>query len=369
MALTLATTPALADAWSHDVVYTADIMGPVKGAPRKSGRYLDNLDVVLEADLGKLVGWRGATFHIYGLSNSGGRPNDVAQTLQGIDNIEVSKAKVRLYELWLEQDIADGAASVRAGLYDLNSEFYATEASSLLISPPFGIGSELASTGPNGPLTSLAARVRIGGEAGGYAQAAVLSARAGAFKADKLQFGLDRGAILIAEAGHAGRVRVAGGAWTYTAHQDDIREVTASGDPKRGDAYGAYVLGEGRIAGGEEGPRTSAFARIGLSDGDTTPFSGGWQAGLRWDEVFKGRPDSAVSIGVHQGRLSKKFRANGRDGGLDLGKAESGLEVTFTDTIGRLSIQPDLQIVHNPGGEKNRRNAVIAGIRFTVDLD
>lgn len=378
LATTLIATPALAadddGAWTREVTYTADVMGPVKGGLEKSGRYLDNFDLVVEADLGKLVGWDGATLHVYGLSNTGGRPNDVAQTLQGVDSIEVSKSKVHLYELWIQQDLLDGAASVRAGLYDLNSEFYTTEASDLLIAPPFGIGSELASTGPNGPsifpLTSVAARLRLGRETGGYAQAAVLSAKASNIDGDDMQLGLDRGAILIGEAGHAsGRLRVAGGAWTYTAHQDDIREVTPSGDPKRGDAYGAYILGEGRIAGGEEGPRTRAFARIGLSDGNTTPFAGGWQAGLRWDEVFGGRPDSAISIGVHQGRLSKKFRANGADQGLDLGKAESGVELTFSDTMGRLSIQPDLQIIHNPGGEKNRRNAVIAGVRFTVDLD
>ncbi|PZQ64383.1 MAG: porin [Phenylobacterium zucineum] len=377
LATTLASAPAIAadgeGAWTHDIVYTADVMGPVKGGAQKSGRYLDNLDVVLEADLEKLAGWRGATLHVYGLSNSGGRPNDVAQTLQGVDNIEVSKAKVHLYELWIEQDIGDGAASVRAGLYDLNSEFYTTEASDLLIAPPFGIGSELASTGPNGPsifpLTSIAARVRVGRETGAYVQAAVLSAKASTIDGDDMQLGLDRGAILIAEAGHVGRARVAGGAWTYTARQDDIRDVTPAGDPRRSDAYGVYVLGEGRVAGVEDGSRTSLFARVGVSDGDTTPFSGGWQAGLRWDQVFADRPESAISVGIHQGRLSKKFRANGRDDGLGLGKAESGLEITYSDTIGRLSIQPDLQVIHNPGGEKNRRNAVIAGIRFTVDLD
>ncbi|MEW5686696.1 MAG: carbohydrate porin [Pseudomonadota bacterium] len=377
LATSWAAAPAFADesesAWTHDIVYTADVMGPVKGGSQKSGRYLDNLDVVVEADLGRLVGWNGATLHVYGLSNSGGRPNDVAQTLQGVDNIEVSKAKVHLYELWIQQDLLDGAASVRAGLYDLNSEFYTTEASDLLISPPFGIGSELASTGPNGPsifpLTSVAARVRLGGETGLYGQAAVLSAKASSIDGDNVQLTLDRGAILIAEAGHVGRVRVAGGAWTYTARQDDIRDVTPAGDPRRSDAYGAYVLGEGRIAGAEDGSRTTAFARVGLSDGDTSPFSGGWQAGLRWDQVFESRPDSAISVGLHQGRLSKKFRANGRDDGLDLGKAESGLEITYSDTIGRLSIQPDLQVIHNPGGEKNRRKAVIAGIRFTIDLD
>lgn len=360
--------------WSHDVVYTADLIGPVQGGAAKAGRYLDNLDVTLDGDLERAIGWKGAKLYAYVLNNMGGRPNDVAGTLQGVDNIEVSRARLRLYELWIEQSLAGGAASIRAGLYDLNSEFYATDSSSQLIAPPFGIGSELASTGPNGPsifpLTAMAVRVRAGGETGGYAQAAVVSAKAGAFEAPgDLQGGLDRGAILIGEAGHSGRVRLAAGAWTYTDRQGDVRDVTATGDPERSPAYGAYVLGEGRIFGEDDAPRGSAFVRLGLSDGDTSPFRGGWQAGLRWDQVVAGRPDSAFSIGLHQGWLSKKYRANIRDAGAAPGKAESGLEITYSDTIGRLTVQPDLQFVHHPGGERGRKTAIVAGMRFTIDLD
>ena len=376
VALAAASQTAQAEdgAWTHDVVYTADVIGPLRGGAAKAGRYLDNLDVTLDGDLEKAVGWRGATLHAYVLNNAGGRPNDVAGTLQGIDNIEVSRERLRLYELWIEQALADGKASVRAGLYDLNSEFYTTEASDLLIAPPFGIGSELASTGPNGPsifpLTSVAVRLRRGGETGGYAQAAALSAQAGAFDAPgDLQMGLDRGAILIAETGHVGRARVAAGAWTYTEGQDDLLEVSASGAPARSAAFGGYVLAEGRVWGGEDGPEARAFLRVGASDGDTTPFAGGWQAGLRIDRVTPGRPDSALAVGVHQGLLSGKFRATGRDAGLDLGHAESALELTYADTVGRLTIQPDLQIIRHPGGEKTRRTAIVGGLRLTVDLD
>lgn len=357
-------------AWSHSLVYTADVIGPVSGAKR-AGRYLDNLDATLDGDLDKAIGWRGARVHAYVLNNAGGRPNEIAGTLQGVDNIEVSSAKTRLYELWIEQALADGRASLRAGLYDLNSEFYTTEASDLLLAPPFGIGSELAATGPNGPsifpLTSLAVRLRVGGDTGTYGQAAVLSAEAGALNGPgPMQFGLDRGAILIGEVGHAGRARVAAGAWTYTEKQDGIRTRDPAG---RYSAQGAYVLAEGRIAGEDGGPSTRAFLRAGVSDGKTTPFAGGWQAGLRWDQVLPGRPDSQASIGVHQGRLSGPYRADGRAGGLDLARSESGLEVTVSDRFGRLSVQPDLQVFRRPEGLRGRKTLVVAGVRFTVDLD
>jgi porin len=62
------------------------------------------------------------------------------------------------------------------------------------------------------------------------------------------------------------------------------------------------VLLERRLTGGEDdAPRkTTAFARLGVSDGDTTAFKGGWQAGVLVERVFASRADSAFSIGVNQ---------------------------------------------------------------------
>ena len=168
-------------AWTLAAEYTADVTGVVSGGVQSGSRYLDNLSVELDGDLDQALGWRGARLHMSGLYNGGGEPNALAGTLQGVDNIEVGAQGARLFEAWIEQDLG-GAATLLAGLYDLNSEFYATEASGLLLAPPFGIGSELASTGPNGPAifpsSSLAARLRIGDMETFYAQAAVVNADA-----------------------------------------------------------------------------------------------------------------------------------------------------------------------------------------------
>ena len=98
------------------------------------------------------------------LNNSSGMPNGDAGTAQGVDNIEVSRHRTRLFEAWVQQDFAGAAASVRAGLYDLNGEFYANDSAGLLIAPAFGISSELAATGANGPSvfpsTALAMRLK-----------------------------------------------------------------------------------------------------------------------------------------------------------------------------------------------------------------
>lgn len=371
--------PAMAEeadsAWTFEAAYTVDLNGPVAGDAVRRGTVLDNLDLVADLDLGKAIRWDGATLHGYVLSNQGGVPNDFAGTLQGVDNIEVARQGVRLYELWIEAPLGDNA-SVLGGLYDLNSEFYANDSAGLLIAPPFGIGSELAATGPNGPSifpsTALGVRFNVDFE-GGYARAALLNASAGVpGDPDGVDTDFDAGGLAIGEAGFDTPLgKIAVGAWRYTEDQDDIRDVTPGGDPVQRTAQGAYLLGEHVFFGdADSNERTgTGFFRVGVSDGETSPFKGGWQAGLLVERVFASRPDSAFSVGVQQGVLSSRMRANMVDGGIDAAKAESGIEFTYSDRISRrVSIQPDLQVVFDPGGDSRADTLVVAGIRLTIDL-
>ena len=85
------------------LAYTADYIGVIDGGLEQRGDYLDNLDVLIDADLDALMGWGGGTLHLHVLNNAGGTPNDFAGTLQGIDNIEVGEQRLRLFEAWIEQ--------------------------------------------------------------------------------------------------------------------------------------------------------------------------------------------------------------------------------------------------------------------------
>lgn len=360
-------------AWTLAATYTADVAGPVAGGASQAGRFLDNLMIEADLDLDKALGWSGASLHVSLLNNSGGAPNDIAGTLQGIDNIEVTRPRGKVYEAWLQQDL--GRASVRAGLYDLNSEFYTTDAAGLLISPAFGIGSELAATGPNGPSifpsTALAVRLKVTPSDTTYVQAAAINARAGVIgDPDGVDTEFDDGVLLAAEAGWTGRGKVALGAWRYTRDQDDILDLDAAGDPVRRTAAGAYLLVEQPLSGAPDDPRAvSGFLRLGVSDGDTTPFKGGGQAGLLVTQVFAGRPDSALSLGAAYGGLSDKFQQVLAGGGISPESSESTLELTYADKAGpRLTLQPSVQYVVHPGGDHDADPAVILALRVSIDL-
>ena len=123
------------------------------------------------------------------------------------------------------------------------------------------------------------------------------------------------------------------------------------------------------LAGDEDSQQVTAFFRAGVSDGDTSPFKGGWQAGILVERVFAGRPDSAFSVGAQQGYLSSKMRANMAAGGIDASRAETGFEVTYSDRLNdRVTLQPDLQVILDPGGESGADPVLVLGLRLTVDL-
>jgi porin len=353
-------------------LYKADAMGVVRGGVDRGIRLLGNAELIAEADLGHF-GWTGARAKLHLLSVHGADPNNLAGTLQGVNNIEATPDRSKLYEIWLEQSFAGDRAGLLVGMADLNAEFYQNDAAGLLIAPAFGIGSELSSTGPNGPSifpsTALAARLRVEPAEGVYARTALFNAKAGVLgDEDGVDLEMRHGALAIAEAGIARNGKLALGYWRYTERQPDIRLTDAGGDPLRKTAQGVYLLAERTLAGSEEkGRRLSGFARIGLSDGDTTPYRGGWQAGVLLEGVLPGRSDTQLSFGVNQAYLSRKYRQNSADAGSPLRRAETGFELTYLHPLNRfLAVQPDVQYIRRPSADPAIRDAVILGLRFIV---
>lgn len=350
--------------------YRVDAVMVARGAGHGL-RHVDYLSLAATVDLDAALGWQGARIHAQGLGSTGQAPNGLAGTLQGINNDEVESDRAKLFQAYLEQDLDASGSSLRLGFSDLNSEFYMTEASGLLLAPAFGIGSELSATGPNGPSifpsTALGARLHLQSGGGGYVQAAVVDARAGVL-GDRggVPRLFSKGALLIAEAGLQSGGKLAAGTWAYSDRQDDIAAVDPAGRPKRRRAFGGYVLAQRRLA--TAGNTTlDAFVRAGLSDGHTTPFTGGWQAGLLISGVLSGRPDSQLSLGANQARLSRGYWLAEAATRQHVRRHETGLELTYSDRLAPwLTIQPDAQYVRSAVRAGGSRDALVFTLRLTV---
>ncbi|WP_197422060.1 MULTISPECIES: carbohydrate porin [unclassified Sphingomonas] len=368
-------SPVLAkDAVQISLVETVDVVA-LSGGSGDDVFLLDNLDVVADLDFDALLGWRGGQAHVHVLNNLGGMPNDRAATLQGVNNIEVASQRLRLFEAWVEQKLGT-RSSVRVGLFDLNSEFYSNDAAGLLIAPAFGVGSEIAATGANGPsiFPSTALAVRFDhqlDDKGRYARIAVLNAAAGTLGDPQgVDLSFDQGALLIGELGTAGKAgKMAVGGWGYTDRHDDIDAVDAAGDPLQRTAWGIYAIGEIVLRESADAAGISAFARVGISEGRTTPFRGGWQAGVLVTRPIPGRADSQLSFGVNQAYLSHGYRRLLSADGVGSVPAETAFELTYSDRLAPwLSVQPDLQLIVNPAGERGRGAVLVAGLRTTLEF-
>lgn len=345
-----------------ELSYTVDVMGnPAGGGVKRGVTLLDNINVIVTLDGEKLLGARGTTAKLFLHRNDWGAPNqDLVGSAQGLDNIEIGDEDHLLYEAWIQQRFGD-RLSVRAGLYDLNSEFYATATSGVFIHPSYGIGVDLSQTGNKGPsifpLTAVAARAKLQVTETLYVQAAVLDAMPG-----ELRF--DEGLLLVAEAGATptDRSKLALGGWSYT------HEFATMMDAGSGVSRGGYALAEHRVftEHGSEDQGASVFARAGIATGDVNQFDYAWTAGVVYTGLVPGRDAGNLGLAVARAHNGAPYRAAAMMTGQELAPAETQLELTYQDAVTPwLSAQVDGQLVVKPGTDPGVASAVVVGTRIS----
>ncbi|WP_299309943.1 carbohydrate porin [uncultured Croceicoccus sp.] len=342
-------------AFRLSAAYTAEVWRN-EGGVKDGWRYLDNLDVVLEADLERAAGWKGATGQVYVLYNNGASLSELTGDIHIVSNIETGVRALRLYEAWIEQEIGD-TASVKVGLYDLNSEFDALETSALFIGSAHGIGQDIAQTGENGPsifpVTSLSVRAQVQIDDGLLVRAAILDAVPGDLdRPSRTAIALGDGVLAIAEADwRMGALRLLAGGWRYSEKQDRV--------DGRGEASssGAYLRGETCLRGAEY-CGIAVFARAGIASGATNPYAAFLSGGV----VFSPREEEQVGLAVVHA-IASDVPA------VDEGRAnsETVIEATYARLLTSwLSVQPDVQYVINPGASPGTRDALVMGLRVAV---
>lgn len=204
---------------SVEAEYTGEWVTAHQGAAEGKSFYLDNVNVLVNWDLEKAFGLKGTTLYMNVLGNSGDRPNDRIGTLEGVSNLEVADGRFKVYEFAVSQAFGD-QATVSFGYIDLNAHFYATDASGLLVGPPYGIGTELAATGSNGPSIFPSTALALVGDfkpsENSYVRVGMFGARAHNWGDPGSPNNFNEGSLVIAEAGLTSRGLLALGGWRYT---------------------------------------------------------------------------------------------------------------------------------------------------------
>lgn len=382
-----------------DLAYTADYLRDNRGGAQRGGAYMGHVDLILQLDGEKLVGWKGGSAFLQLISNSGGRVNlNYVGSLMGVDNFEAPVNRTGLFKAWLQQSFLDDRASLRVGLYPIDTEFYVTDSSGIFLHPSFGMAAEAASFGTlAGPsiyaTSSYGARLRVDPDPAWYGMVAVtrgISSDRIDDAGPNLSWQKGVGSMVIGEIGmspmKAGLFgaapaaedksdyepisKLALGAWRYAPRMDQLTAVNADGEPLRATHWGAYVLAEQtlyRIPGSTRD--LAGFIRYGLTDGKTNVLDYSLSAGLNFRGPFAGREKDSVGIAAtrrHVGPQGRTLLA--ADSGEPLqGNAETAVEVTYRAQLAPgVALQPVLQRIFNPG--LTLPNATVAGARLQFAL-
>lgn len=382
--------------------YTLDTMASVAGGVKRANAVLGNVDLMLTADMERLLGWSGGTLFLHGLASHGDSISASVGDLQGVDNIEAPET-VRLYEAWYEHATPDGRLSLLFGLYDVNSEFDVLPAGGLFVHSAHGMGSALGTSGVNGPstfpVTSLSARLHWKVTERAYLRAVVADGVPGDPldpEGTHVDLDPDDGLFLAAEVGFyevpseelRGRTRFvkddlpagerhygyfgkyAVGVWGYTTDFDAFPPPDGV-DPlgrQRGTS-GVYGLAEQTVYYEEEDPSQGlgAFLRLGVADDGGNVFDRYAGFGLVYRGPIPSRDDDQLGFAVAAARLGAEARATlGSPATEDW---EVAYELTYRARVTPwLSVQPELQYVVHPGGDPLADDALVVGLRAVVSL-
>jgi porin len=342
------------------LTYTGEIMGNASGGLKRGARYLDNLDIVFEADMDRLVGWTGAQIHVYGLYNNGTSISALAGDTQAISSIETGVSALRLYEAWIDQKVGD-RLSLKAGLYDLNSEFDSLDAAGLFVSSPHGIGTDFAQSGRNGPSifpsTSLAARLEVAPTEGWKIRAAILDGVPG--NPDHpgrttVRLGHGDGALLVGELeAPLGGGKLLAGHWRYTAAFD---RNDGSGTGKGNS--GTYLRGELPLTR-SDGRAVDAFLRLGTASGRFNMFDFFTGAGVKFGGWVPGRDADEFGVAIAAAFTSASYRAV-----TGAAASEVAIEATYRTPLSSwLAVQPSVHYIHRPSADPAIKGALVLGLR------
>ncbi|MDB5698828.1 MAG: carbohydrate porin [Alphaproteobacteria bacterium] len=384
------------------LTYGSDLNVLVGGGRRTGADYLGRIGLVGDADLDRLLGWRGASAHIsiHQISGRGLSQHRIGNLL-AVSGLEAEPA-LRLFNLWVQQAIGP-RADLRIGQFTAGQEFAISDTASLFVNSTFGWPGSFAADQPSGgPAYPLAAPgIRIT-----FAPDARTGLRLALFAGDPAGPGMgdpqrrDRHGLnglrfagkpfLIGEAqrssgGAHPAVTMRAGFWLHFDRFADStfdiagRSLASPGAgpalQHRGNA-GIYGIVDTALWRGAKG-----FLRASFSPDDRNTIDLYADCGVAVSGPVSGRSADTIAIGLAVARISPALRRLARDLRALTGATgphpdfEAVAELSYQVQLGSgISVQPNVQIVIHPGGRQPTAlglgaatpDALIVGLRTSA---
>jgi porin len=353
------------ETYQFGVAYKAGVLSNLDGGIRRETRYLDNLDVTLAVDGAQAFGRDGLTFFLYGLYNNGTRfSEDVVGDAQVVSNIETGVQATRLYEAWIDQRFLSDRASIRFGLYDLNSEFDAINPAGLFLQSAQGIGTDFAQSGRNGPsifpVTSLSVRGELRLTDTWVLRAAVLDGVPGdpaQPERTTVELGNGEGVLVVGEVNQqSGPLRSGLGVWGYSSRMESL---AGTGDRHRSKGVYAFLSGKAYSEAADSSQGLALYGRAGQASESVNQFETYVGAGAVYTGLLPARPMDQLGLAMAWAETGSTYRI-----AENAEQREVALELTYRAQIHDLfALQSSIHYVINPGAVPELDNALVFGLR------
>jgi porin len=390
-----------------------EVWDNVAGGIRRGTGYNNRVELCVDLDLQKLVGWEGAALHANGYAIGGDSftPDHIG-SIGPTSNIEAVPT-IRLYEAWFEQKFGDKFA-LRLGQLGADTEFLTSSNAALFVGSTFGwpniTAVDLPSGGPAYPLATPGIRLKftptdqwtflLGLFDGNPAGPGLGNPQ----ERDKygVDFRVTDPPLLMAEAQYTykladlpGTVKLGG--WNHFGHFDDVRfdnlgmplaSPVSTGIAQRlsGDdgIYGVIDQMIYHLPGDDPAKGVGVFARLSGSPGDRNLIDFYADTGINFNGMIPGRPNDLFGVAFAYTHISDSVRAAEQDvvfySGVPAPVQDYEAQIEFTyqaQIVPGWTIQPDIQYYFHPGANVVNPlsptgavipNAWVVGARTTVNF-
>ncbi|MDB5322098.1 MAG: Carbohydrate-selective porin [Phycisphaerales bacterium] len=350
---------------------TIDASKNFRGGADTAGSALRSLfNANLTLDTQRLLGWSGGTLFLSFQNQSGHSGQELAGSFQGISNIDAD-GRTQISELWYEQVLLDGKLRLKAGKIDASAEFAHSKNAGEFLNASAGFSPTILDMPayPD-PATGISVFVKPCEQyyAGvGIYDGSLLEGKPTCALGPRTFFRSGSSLFMIGEAGvnwTASNLggRLGAGAWYHTGTFAQF-----DGGAREG-AWGPYLVLDQAIwrknpADKDDGRGIDVFLQYGYADASVSPVQHHVGVGLTWTGIVPNRDDDVLGLGASWVRFSDRRGAN-----FDT-DSELAVELFYKLKLTPwLSVKPDLQYVHNPGGVAARNDALVASVRLVVDF-
>ncbi len=387
---------------------TSDYVGNTRGGIRQGFVYNGLLNLEVDHDLNKALGWRGAKLHLsaYGIQGQN-LSSQYVGNIMTVTNVEANPSIGKIGEFWLEQKLLDDRLQLRAGLLEGDRYYVISPTANVFVNSTFGFPDSwevnMPGEGPGYPNASPGVMATYQFDTDWAITGSIMNGQPVGPTATQTNYGTDfptgNGVLSWLELAYTpqwtfgdktlpGNYKVGG--WFNSNTVDNVtlsetgRSFTNPVNKTYRGQYAVYALADQTLYR-EDNSTTqglSAFARVAVNPQQSRNVITSYvDLGLAYTGLFGSRPNDILGLGFAWAKFTPYLNnqiasQNALSGTLTpMPRPEQLVELTYQAPVSPwLSLQPFAQLSINPGGNAPMPNnpnqaipnATIIGLRANI---